>query len=327
MGKFVISLDFELIWGTRDKSNPWSYGENVIGVKRLMPLLLDIFKEYDVKVTFATVGFLFAENKNEMISYCPQTKPEYEDKSLTPYEGHFDLMEKLEDYEKYHFAPELIDLIRSYSYHEIGSHTFSHYYCQENGTTHTAFEDDLKAAISIAKARGVSLSSLVFPRNQFNQEYLDILYRNSIVVYRGNPNNWIYNRANNRLLKKLQRPLRLIDTYVNLTGHNCFRLDQIYKNGLYNVPASAFLRPYSAKLHFFDYLKVRRIKKSMTHAAQNNLGYHLWWHPENFGLNQEMNLKLLVNILDHFRYLSGRYNFESCTMKSFIEDIDNKTCE
>jgi peptidoglycan/xylan/chitin deacetylase (PgdA/CDA1 family) len=325
MGKFVISLDFELIWGTRDRRNPWSYGKNVIGVKSLMPELLRIFEEYNVKVTFATVGFLFAANKNEMISYCPLIKPEYSDKSLSPYEGHFDLMEELDNYEDYHFASNLIDLIRSYPHHEIGSHTFSHYYCQENGTTHAAFEADLKSAISIAKSRGVTLSSLVFPRNQFNQEYLEILNRNSITVYRGNPKSWIYNRACKGPLKKLQRFLRLFDAYINLTGDNCFRLDQTYKNGMYNVPASAFLRSYSSKLRLFDYFKIRRIKKSMTYAAQNNLGYHIWWHPENFGSDQEKNLDLLVKVLDHFRYLSGKYTFESCTMKSF--NFDTNTSE
>ena len=58
-GKFVISLDFELIWGVRDKRTIQSYGENLRGVHQAIPRLLNLFDQYKIKGTFATVGFLF----------------------------------------------------------------------------------------------------------------------------------------------------------------------------------------------------------------------------------------------------------------------------
>jgi len=52
----------------------------------------------------------------------------------------------------------------------------------------------------------------------------------------------------------------------------------------------------------------------MTYAAKNGLMYHLWWHPHNFGNNIEENFNTLKSILEHFRFLNEKYNFESKTM-------------
>lgn len=40
--------------------------------------------------------------------------------------------------------------IKNNGNHEIGSLTFSHYYCHETGQTIEQFEDDLKSAVAIA---------------------------------------------------------------------------------------------------------------------------------------------------------------------------------
>ena len=88
-----------------------------------------------------------------------------------------------------------------------------------------------------------------------------------------------------------------------------------------NIPSSRFLRPYYSKLQFLDWLRLRRIKKSMTHAAKNNLMYHLWWHPHNFGINQLENFSFLEEILVHYRYLNEKYSFTSCTMTELAKEI------
>jgi hypothetical protein len=61
----------------------------------------------------------------------------------------------------------------------------------------------------------------------------------------------------------------------------------------------------------------------MTYAAQNNLVYHLWWHPHNFGVNLEQNISMLNEILAHYKYLSHMYNFESVTMNDLTNKIKN----
>jgi peptidoglycan/xylan/chitin deacetylase (PgdA/CDA1 family) len=59
-GLFVLSLDFELLWGVRDKRMIESYGENIRGVRQVIPGLLRLFSQYGIHATFATVGFYFA---------------------------------------------------------------------------------------------------------------------------------------------------------------------------------------------------------------------------------------------------------------------------
>ena len=61
----------------------------------------------------------------------------------------------------------------------------------------------------------------------------------------------------------------------------------------------------------------------MTHAAKNNLMYHLWWHPHNFGVDQDENFKFLEEILKHYQYLNKKYNFESITMSNLANEIKN----
>ena len=52
----------------------------------------------------------------------------------------------------------------------------------------------------------------------------------------------------------------------------------------------------------------------MSQAAKNNQGFHLWWHPHNFGNNLNLSIISLIEILDHFRILNEKYGMESLTM-------------
>ena len=58
-GVFVVSLDFELYWGVRDKLNIEQYGDNLLGVRKAIPEILRVFENSNIHATWATVGFLF----------------------------------------------------------------------------------------------------------------------------------------------------------------------------------------------------------------------------------------------------------------------------
>ena len=64
-GAFVISLDFELVWGLFDHiaiQDKISYFDNTINI---IPRLLETFEKKDIHATWATVGMLFNENWDE----------------------------------------------------------------------------------------------------------------------------------------------------------------------------------------------------------------------------------------------------------------------
>src|SRR5438128_1959750 len=85
-GRFVISLDFELMWGVRDKRSIANYGRNILGVRQVVPALLALFAERKIACTWATVGMLFFDNKRDLLAALPERRPRYAEARLSPYE-------------------------------------------------------------------------------------------------------------------------------------------------------------------------------------------------------------------------------------------------
>ncbi|WP_133273798.1 polysaccharide deacetylase family protein [Hymenobacter radiodurans] len=317
-GRFVISLDFEINWGVRDQQTLAQYGANLRGVRQVVPALLSLFEEYSLRVTWATVGLLFFENKKTLLENLPTVRPQYADSNLSPYLA-LDEVGDDETTDPYHFGSSLIAQIRQTPGQEMATHTFCHYYCLERGQTAEEFRADLEAAIQVARAQGMEMRSLVFPRNQANPAYLPICAELGITSYRGNEASWIYKERTEEEQSYYKRGARLLDAYLNVSGHNCYALADIAKSYPYNIPASRFLRPWSARLEALEQLRLNRILNDMTHAAQQGLVFHLWWHPHNFGVNLSQNMAVLRRIADHYQALHTAYGFESQTMADVAE--------
>jgi peptidoglycan/xylan/chitin deacetylase (PgdA/CDA1 family) len=312
-GALVISIDYELLWGVWDVTTRQKYGAQIIGVKEVIPALLAAFKNYNIKATFATVGFLFAENKEALNGFIPDKKPAYSKPAYNVYIDEFATIGNDEKDDPYHFGYSLFEMIK-HSPHELSTHTFSHYFCLEEGQTTEEFDADIKAAIKIAKTKDIELCSLVFPRNQINELYLPVLAANGIKVYRGNPESWIYKPRKFSAEVPFIRLCRLLDTYFPVSGYNTFSVNK--NAGIpVNVPASRFLKPYNKNLAWLEKLKLKRIMNEMTYAAKNNELYHLWWHPHNFGVNIKENMENLTILLKHYQLLQAKYGFASVTMK------------
>ncbi|TGH91505.1 hypothetical protein E5S37_25590, partial [Escherichia coli] len=62
----------------------------------------------------------------------------------------------------------------------------------EKGQDKNAFAADIESAVAIAGKKSVTMKSIVFPRNQHNPEYDDVLLNNGIICYRGNQYSWMY---------------------------------------------------------------------------------------------------------------------------------------
>ena len=310
---FVISLDLELHWGVRDVKTVAQYRQNLLGVRRGVPALLATLAEYGIHATWATVGFLFFSTRTELLAALPDLRPNYDDMRLSPYLD-MKVLGRDEDDDPFHFGRSLIDHIQSYSGQEIATHTFSHYFCLERGQRVAAFRADLQAAIAAASNLGITLSSIVFPRNQYNRHYLDVCRRMGLKAFRGNQNSCLYHARATAQQTRLLRAARLVDSYWNLSSHNCYSLADAGREPLFNLRASRFLRPYVPHMPVLQALQQRRILADMTYAAEGGLVYHLWWHPHNFGRHLEQNMSLLRRILDYFRMLRERCGMQSMNM-------------
>ena len=318
-GIFTISLDFELYWGVRDKKAINDYESNLNGVKKAVKGMLELFERYDIHATWSAVGFLFADSVEELKVHSPRKKPSYSNVNLNPYiyiNNHDNL------YYDYHFAPRLIERILKYKGQEVGTHTFSHYYCLEEGQTIEQFDSDIASAVKIAKEKNITIKSLVFPRNQWNGEYLSVLFRHGINSYRGNEKGWMHEAdgGGDRLYK---RGVRLLDAYFNLSGSNTYNIKSISKEKPYNIPSSRFLRPVSNRLSILEWFRKQRILRAIKKAAINKEIFHLWWHPHNFGINIKKNLDFLEDVLIYFNKMKIEHGMKSLNMEEISIKITN----
>jgi peptidoglycan/xylan/chitin deacetylase (PgdA/CDA1 family) len=291
---FVISLDFELMWGVRDKRTVQSYGENILGVREAVPAMLKLFREYQVKATWATVGLLMFDRRADLLRALPERRPTYRRGELDPYACLAEIGDD-EAGDPYHYGLSLVRRIADCEGMEIGSHTFSHYYCLEAGQDRDQFRADMEASVAAVERVAPRPVSLVFPRNQCNRGYLEVCRELGFQVFRGNERAWMYREAADAGQSLLKRGVRLLDHYLPLSGSNGFRPS--VEAGLVNCPASRFLRPFSQRFARAEGLRARRIKAAMAQAARAGLGFHLWWHPHNFGRDLPRNLALLEELL------------------------------
>jgi peptidoglycan/xylan/chitin deacetylase (PgdA/CDA1 family) len=314
-GALVISLDFEIHWGVRELTRPQgSYEPNLRGVWSAVPRMLALFREFDIAATWATVGFLFARSREEMSQFAPAFKPAYADPVLNPYQ---EPVGNGEADDPFHFAPALIQQIRTTPRQEIATHTFSHYYCVEPGQTRDSFRADLMSALAIARSRGLEIQSIAFPGNQHNAGYDDIVASVGLKTYRGTQQFWMYSTSRLSGQTYTKRAARLFDGFFNLRGDHTIGWDDMWNGGpLCNVQAGFFLRPTRPVLwrRPLRWLQFHRIAPSIRRAAREHRVIHLWWHPHNFGRHVEANIAQLRDLLEVYAKCRERFGMRSMSM-------------
>lgn len=311
-GSFVISLDFEIHWGVSDHHTIESYNENLRNVPSVVTRTLQLFSQHNIHATWATVGMLFCQSKAELFQYVDGAhRPAYVRKEISNYEVAQSAGNNEHD-DPYHYAPSLIKKIMATAGQEIATHTFSHYYCLEPGQTPEAFGYDLQAAKAVASNYNLDLKGIVFPANQFEPAHIEKCKEAGLIYYRGNYPSWMYQLKAKAEEGKLKRLSRLADFYFPVNGNRLVEPSVV--NGMINIPASCFLRPYSHKLSFMEGRRLARMKAEMTAAARQKKIYHLWWHPHNFGRDMDKNFEILSKLISHFNFLHDKYGMQSRSM-------------
>ena len=86
-GTLIVSLDFELFWGMLDVCPLEEYQDHVLGGKKAIPRLLELFRKHGIHATWATVGYLFAENYEELQRFFPAKEllPTYTKENVNTY--------------------------------------------------------------------------------------------------------------------------------------------------------------------------------------------------------------------------------------------------
>jgi len=320
IGSLIISLDFELYWGVVETKTPETYHENLSGAIQAAEEILELFSKYEIQATWATVGMLFAENVQQLEEMLPDKRPSYDNPKVSTYE----YITRCNEFTPvFHFANEVVQKILADEHQELGSHTFSHYFTLESGQTADEFEADLNSMLQLVKPLGADVQSIVFPRDQVNIDYLKLLSKYGLKYYRSPPAGKHFSSVTkNSYISKL---IRFVDSYTSIFGMHTFNGFEI-QNGvdLTCIPASHFLRPHNSKLPVLDKLQIKKVKRSMEHAANKQEAFHLWWHPHNFGKNRIENLSMLEHILIAFCEIRDRQGMQSCTMQAYGKYIHQK---
>lgn len=309
---FVISLDFELYWGLRDGRSLAACRDHLEGTPEVVERLLDLFEQERVHATWATVGWLYAENAEEALGWMPTGQ----DRRPASAYGYLAQLPRDGSLDRYHFAKDLVARIAATPGQELATHTLSHYTCLESDHTLAGFRHDLRLALRVAARRGSPMESIVFPRNQWSDAALRVCREEGVRFFRGTLDHWLFRPRASEDETGLRRAMRLADAYVGLdaAGLAGERVAQVRSHGgLVNVPASRFLRPIpkSAPLRA---LRLRRVLSEMREAAERGGLYHLWWHPHNFGLHPRRSLEALRAIVGQLRLLRAQWGMRSLTM-------------
>lgn len=246
-GALVISADFELAWAWRfskKKENPLT----VAMTSRMnMPTLIRLFKDYEIPVTWATVGHL-------LLNSCKKSTHKWMHR-IDYFENNNWLFDRGDWYdgdpysnvrkENAWYASDIVEkILDSRVGHEIGCHTFSHIDFSYQNCPPQVAEDEIQACIQAAKKWDITLKSFVFPAGTYGN--YEILKKYDFTCYR----------------KCLQYDLSnpLIDQY-----------------GMTILPSSSILDNNGmgwTKEYF-----VQRLTKYIQRAMYTKTLCHFWFHP------------------------------------------------
>ena len=237
----VISIDFELDWGYSNSKNPLNPSEVLEGLNKLIKLL----EKHQVKSTWAIVGKLFENNDKE-----DDTK-----KQLN----------------------WISNNLLNNTLVEIGSHTYTHIFCEE--VPLDIFKKDVSAMNEVSIRHEVEFKSIVFPRNQFDDSNLIILKKNQYTHFRDVLDKWYLktNKYSNESIIK-----RYIIRFFELIPLN---RDVVVRNSenLISVSDSRFFRFFSlsvmGKIIAPFYFMI--LKMEMRQSIKREKLYHIWFHPHN----------------------------------------------
>jgi peptidoglycan/xylan/chitin deacetylase (PgdA/CDA1 family) len=191
LGGMIISADFELAWAFRYSKSFNEPNKAALSFakqdRKNLPNLLKLFEEYNIPITWATVGHLFLKECKKGDHNWMHRIPYFENKNWRYKNGDWFDSDPYSNYkiDNEWYAADLIEMIlQSKIPHEISTHTFTHIDFSDKNCPSRVAEDEILACIEVMKPYGLSPKSIVFPGGTFGN--IPILKNNGIQIYRKN---------------------------------------------------------------------------------------------------------------------------------------------
>lgn len=303
-GTFVISIDVEFAWGLVNL--PITAADYVrIGAEReAIRRVLEVFKKYELRATWAVVGHLFRE------------KIEVKEGRAVPEMPRPVMKGEVRDWfrhlvgapEEAWCAADAIAMIRAAEPdQEIGSHSFGHVLYDEHMASADAVAADVQLAKATHEAQGVAFESFVFPCNCIG--FRGMLRDAGICVYRGHTRRWHDGVRPHALW-------RLMNLVTHALGMRVPVVEAVQDEyGLVNVPDSMLLyHRQGLRRLITPWAQERMARRGLDAAARQGKIFHLWFHPSNIAWRMEEQCELLGRIAGYAQELITRGELENATM-------------
>jgi hypothetical protein len=303
---FILSFDCEGKWGMA--SDPAMVNSHVIGDTSLKWAYQQIFEslnKFNVPASFGVVG-LFAQDLQAFQAFeaTHGEEPAYASWFHNPKAafraGNTDGW----------FHPSLIEDIRSFKIHEVSSHSYSHLPFHNKFVTREIVENELRVMNHFLEAKGVSLQTMIYPRNQV--AHTDLLPEFGISGYRDS------NEKRSAYGSKIGT---LVDEF------NVFSKSSVHSKQEVPIKISAgyFLNWQNGpRLLIPPTVTVRRFNHLLDHAEKTGGVVHMWLHPHNLitGKNQ---VQLFNQVLRSVAQRQSRGSLSVLTMGDYCKQISTSS--
>ena len=305
-GVFTFSLDLELAWGTRKRANAAFMEPFLSGTREAVLRLLELFEEFNISGTWATVGALLLGNGDDSKRHPWLEGNDFADVPSGDTVSQPDW-----------YAEDIIHALRDCGVpQDIGCHTLTHGFVNPEPEGRKQFREELIRSLQVFDEYGLEKpTSFIFPKAKMG--HFDVLAEVGFRSFRGPENKWFESLPGVRL----PAALRLIDARLA----SCPRADipQYHPAGLWMIPSSQFYSPfYNVGKYVSVRARVKKAIKGLHHACENKGVYHLWTHPFNLGVRTDELLAGLREIFTEADVLQKKGQLEILSMKDLAEQGD-----
>ena len=273
--------------------------------------MLDLFTEFEISATWATVGALLMAQPGGTKRHRMLSPSRYRD---IPPGDHLTAPDW--------YAEDVLQWILDCPVtQELGCHTLTHLYVDSRTEGREEFADELDLFLELFEELQLPRPrSFVFPKAY--QAHFSLLAERGFCSYRGPENRWF-----ERLPGTLPAAsFRWLDCALALSP----QVDRsvLTPAGLWEIPASQFYSPFmgvGSKVPMKS--RVRKAEKGLDIAAQRGGVFHLWTHPFNMGCNTGELMDGLRKILQRVGQLREQNRLQTMSMGGLTERLNCSTRE
>lgn len=303
-GAFVVSLDFELAWGTRGRHWDGRIDCDLDGTRPAIQELLSLFREFDVSATWVAVGALFLGGATR---HPWLDDPQFDDVPLGDCRSH-----------PHWYADDVLELLRSAApTQDIGCHTLTHAFVQDTDDGRKQFDCELSRSVELFKSLGLpSPRSFIFPKHYM--AHFELLRRHGFECYRGPEAGWFEHLPT----KSLKAMGRLASARMRQSPS--VRYPTRHSDGLWVIPSSQFYPSFRSVGRWLSVAdRAARAIKGLNTAADKRGVFHLWTHPFNLGLRSSELIHGIRDVLVHAAKLREAGRLENYSMSTMTKMLNS----